>query len=569
MPPTGTYSRAALATRRLRSAPRAAWFGARARNVMQRPRRLLVAGTGIFVAILLLYLFLPAGARGVRTLLFQDAAEWRDTTILLTREANARNRLTQEDRSLARARQINASLLASLGPRLLTPQEAVARDSMAAGAAALRALVQRAESAPLPESYRALARSPQLAGERLVAILVDSLIEIERERDELGGGATVDPVFVALTTQANEIGRRISAIAERRLAVLEGEVGALGSGAGTEPRADSAALPLADTASVLASREAAWVAYESARRTLAQARAENAQVAEAAARERARAQLAPLPVLAAGAIVLAVALAFAVWLIDEMRSPRVADAPEAERLTDLRVLGVARQRAVPADRSRRAADRTIPPALDPTFDAYRVVAWHLSSLWPKDGIVTVTGDDPLVAATVAANLAAVLANDARVTLLIDADLEGEPVRALLGLPASPGLAAVLQNRRKWSETLLGVPVGRGRTLDVLPAGGRSAPLGPAESQALVGEIQRAARRHDATIVVASLAWAKRFRAGDDVVVCATQTATRLATLARTVASLIDVGARVRGVVLWEGRVPRPARPGAAGAPAAA
>jgi hypothetical protein len=36
-----------------------------------------------------------------------------------------------------------------------------------------------------------------------------------------------------------------------------------------------------------------------------------------------------------------------------------------------------------------------------------------------------------------------------------------------------------------------------------------------------------------------------------------------------VASLIDVGARVRGVVLWEGRVPRPARPGAAGAPAAA
>jgi hypothetical protein len=80
-------------------------------------------------------------------------------------------------------------------------------------------------------------------------------------------------------------------------------------------------------------------------------------------------------------------------------------------------------------------------------------------------------------------------------------------------------------------------------------------MGPAESQALLAEIQRAARRHDATIVVAPLAWAKRFRAGDDVVVCATQTTTRLATLARTVASMIDVGARVRGVVLWDGRVP--------------
>jgi len=40
-----------------------------------------------------------------------------------------------------------------------------------------------------------------------------------------------------------------------------------------------------------------------------------------------------------------------------------------------------------------------------------------------------------------------------------------------------------------------------------------------------------------------------------VVVCATLTETRLATLARTVATLIDEGARVRGVVLWDGAPP--------------
>jgi Mrp family chromosome partitioning ATPase len=568
MPPTGTYSRAALATRRLRSAPRAAWFGARARNVMQRPRRLIGAGVGIFVGILLIYLLLPAGARGVRTLVFRDQTERRDTTELVAREAEAVSRLTEADRALARVRQTNAALVASLGPRAMTLEESLARDSVGASAAALRALLQRAESAPLPESYRALARSPLLVDDRLVAALVDTLTEIERERDELGGGATVDPVFVALTTQANEVGRRIAAVAERRVDALDRQVVALESG-GKPTSADSASLGLADSSAVLAARESAWVAYQAARRTLAQARADNEGAAAAAERERARAQLAPIPVLVAGAIVLAAAFAFAIWLIDEMRSPRVADAAEAERLTDLRVLGVARQRTVPPDRSRRAADRTIPPALDPTFDAYRVVAWHLSSMWPKDGIVTVTGDNPLIAATVAANLAAVLANDARVTLLIDADLEREPVRTVLGLPGSPGLAAVLQNRRKWSETLLGVPVGRGRTLDVLPAGGRESPMGPAESQALLAEIQRAARRHDATIVVAPLAWAKRFRAGDDVVVCATQTTTRLATLARTVASMIDVGARVRGVVLWEGVVPVPARTAAPGDGAAA
>mgnify|MGYP001558900358 CR=1 FL=1 len=76
--------------------------------------------------------------------------------------------------------------------------------------------------------------------------------------------------------------------------------------------------------------------------------------------------------------------------------------------------------------------------------------------------------------------------------LSDKVLEG--VRAMLALPRSPGLAAVLANRRKWSESLISVPVGRGRTLDILPAGGRATPLGPAESQALVGELQRAARR---------------------------------------------------------------------------
>ena len=176
-------------------------------------------------------------------------------------------------------------------------------------------------------------------------------------------------------------------------------------------------------------------------------------------------------------------------------------------------------------------------------------------------VVTVTGDDAFVVAAVAANLAAVLANDARVTLLVDAELATEPVRVLLGLPRSPGLAAVVENRRKWSEALVPVVVGRGRSMDVLPAGGRATPLGPAESQALVGEVQRAARRYDATIVVTTLPTAKRFRAGDDVVVCAVQTRTRLATLARTVASLIDEGARVRGVVLWDGAIPAaPKRP---------
>lgn len=94
---------------------------------------------------------------------------------------------------------------------------------------------------------------------------------------------------------------------------------------------------------------------------------------------------------------------------------------------------------------------------------------------------------------------------------------------------------------------------------VLPSGRRDRPLGPAEGQALVNDILRAARRHDATVVIAPATQVLKVRAGDDVIICAVQGATRLATLGRAVASLIDAGARVRGVVLWQGRVPGKAR----------
>lgn len=129
------------------------------------------------------------------------------------------------------------------------------------------------------------------------------------------------------------------------------------------------------------------------------------------------------------------------------------------------------------------------------------------------------------------------------------------MQRVLELDESPGLAAVLENRRKWSEALVQVDVGRSRTIDVLPAGARARPIGPAETQALIAVILRAARRHDATVVVSSSGEALRRRAGDDVVLVATAGTTRLATLARAVATLSDVGARVRGIVLWEGPPP--------------
>lgn len=545
-----TATRYPSVSRRLRLPSRAAWLGARATNVVRRPRR--VASVALLVSLVLLggYLALPIGVTRARQIRPAALPALTDTLPLVRNVTAAANALQQADSALTVARGIMA--VAPLASPLTGEQRRV-RDSVAAAIADLTALIQRANTAPLVESYRALAGSPALRGEPAMRALLDSLVEIEREREELGGGATVDPVYVALTTEANAKGRAMLAIAERQLTALRSTQDAMVS---AEPAAPvQTAETLTDTLVLSHTRIQMDAAHRRAKRSLAAARAANAERDSIGIAQRESTQLAPLPALIVAAVVLGAFIALAVALFDEMRSPRVADANEAERLSGLRVLSVAQRRELPQERTRRAADRDLPSVLDPTADAYRMLAWHLTSPWPREGIVTVTGDRPAVAAIVAANLAAVFAVEARSTLLVDADFSAEPVRNVLGLPRSPGLAAAIENRRKWSESLLSVPVGRSRTMDVLPSGVRERPLGPAETQAALADVMRAAQRHDATVVVATGPQGVKLRIGDDVVICAVRGVTRLATLARAVASLIDAGARVRGVVLWQGDEP--------------
>lgn len=545
-------------SRRLRVTPRAAWFAARARNVLQRPLRLAVSTLATFLLVLFGYLLLPAGLLGVVRLLRPERVVRPDTVALRAQALATQRALVVTDTALRGARARYEATVASLAAPVLSPAEIERRDSLSRAAGALGVLVQRAENAPLPESYRALGESPWMRDDPRVRALFDSLAEITRERDALGGGAAVDPIFVALTTEANTLGRSIQGLADQRLAVLTQQIAQLQTPPPASEEALRAAAP--DTLPAALARGNAAMAVARAAASLETARRAHMAADSLEALHRAQTQLAPMPILVAGAAIIAGVMAFALVLVDEVRSPRVADAPEAERLTALRVLAIARLRDTPANRARRAADRLLSPLLDPTHDAYRMLAWHLTAQWPADGIITVTGDEPWVCATVAANLAAVLANDARITLLIDADFRVDAVRAVLDLPRSLGLAAVLENRRKWSESLIPVAVGRSRMLDVLPSGTRERPLGEAEADALKTEIRRAARRHDATIVVSSLTGARRTRAGDDVIICAAQTRTRLRTLGGAAATLIDGGARVRGVVLWDGPLPVPRGP---------
>ncbi|MGQ0765327.1 MAG: hypothetical protein ACT4OZ_06645 [Gemmatimonadota bacterium] len=528
----------------MRLPSRSQWSGARAANVLRRPLQLATTAVLAFVAILAVYLLLPAAQPAVDV----RSVQRPDTMLFKWRERGAADRSAEAEAALARRRALYSESLRERATLVAAATTSARRDSITAVMAGLAGLVVRAETAPLPETYKALAADPELGGRAEVRALVDSLDGIIRSRDALGRGATVDPRYVAQTTRATEIGRSLVRLGAARLEDLRRQLEA-DSGAAVR-------LVLPDTLPAREALDRAFAQQEESRQAVVRARLSHqaADSIEAEARERATIASPPILVLAAG--VLACFLSLGAGAAAEMRLPRVSDAVEIERRTGLRVVAAVRPRVIPVERSRRAADRVLPVVLDPTADEYRMIVWHLQSRWNRDGLITVAAEEPLVAAAVGANVAAVLANEARDTLLIDTVFGDEPVSRVLDLPQSPGLAAVVENRKRWSETLRQIPVGRGRMMQVLQSGMRARALGPSETEALLTEVRRAGRRHDATVVVATVASAVRARAGDDVLVCAHVGVTPLVALERAIAAMIDGGGRVRGVVLWEGGPPR-------------
>ena len=85
-------------------------------------------------------------------------------------------------------------------------------------------------------------------------------------------------------------------------------------------------------------------------------------------------------------------------------------------------------------------------------------------------MLTIAGADTGVAAVVAMNVAAIAADEARSTIIVDTDSRTSPVAAALRIHAEPGLADVLQRRIDWAEVTSQATVGRDRIIDVVPSG---------------------------------------------------------------------------------------------------
>lgn len=419
------------------------------------------------------------------------------------------------------ANRATAALLAArqraIAAALATVHTGVSRDSARAAVAELDRLLARARTSPLPSVYRALADAPGLRADPRVRALVDSLDDVERERESFGVGG-VDPVYVSLTNRVTQLGRAIGVIAERQRAILQAELstpepavpsapvapsalavvtapGAPGGdsvrgarAADTGSAQDVASRPpppppvvIADTVAEAAQRAGVAAQVAQAQRTLTIARARDLAADRRVAAVRARAGFDTPPLaVAAAALVLGVVLGFATTFLAEVRRPRVADAEEAERVTRTRVLAVVRPSAdVTPERTRRLVDERargagagtpIPALVDPAVEGYRLLYLGLAPIGAAVPRMAITAAEPSVAAAVALNLAAAAAEDGRSTLVVDADLRAAVLSAALGVRDRIGLADLVRAGFAPREAVVPVTVGRDVSVDVLPAG---------------------------------------------------------------------------------------------------
>src|SRR5215210_1497217 len=533
------------------------WMAARARNALRRVLVFGIVGGVVFIAALIAFVVVPRNASR-KALAVASRIEARVDSIPA---------VTARDRYLAEVRTtdsvINATRLAAMPvvtPVIDTfpPAVRAQRDSLNAELATLNRLIDRAENAPLPTSYRALAASPAVASDPRVRVLLDSLADIERERNAFGAVGGVDPVYLSLTSRATAIGRSIQGIADAKRGEVRGQLALI------RPTPAPVVRPkiTVDTTALMAQNAAARQNYAAAVKQLDQINQRNRRIDRESARARDLANVgAPPWAMLAAAVVLALAVGFAASFGTELKRPHIADPREAEQISGARVLTVIKPPEVVVERSRRQADVEAPPLIDVVSESYRTLYLHIASVEASVPIVTITGDDPAIVATVAANLAAAAAYEARSTLLVDVDPTTSNVASVLRIRSDPGLSGIITGGTTWPEAIVPTTIGRDKPLDVLPSGTRRSGMPETNIvEEVRKELARMQRRYDFIIITAPTSYVQR-SAGSiipapDVILCARIAHTTVGGLKSAVDSLRGADMRIHGLVLWDAEMPQ-------------
>jgi Mrp family chromosome partitioning ATPase len=533
------------------------WMAARARNALRRVVVFGIVGGVVFIAALIAFVLVPRNAsRKALAVAAQIEAKTDSSPAVATRDRYLAE-VTAVDSALDAARRAANPAPAPVIDTF-PPAVRAQRDSLGAQLATLNRLIDRAENAPLPTSYRALAASPEVAADPRVRILLDSLAGIERDRNAFGAVGTVDPVYLALTSRANAIGRSIQAVADAKRGEIRGKLALIRP---TSPPVVKPTITV-DTAKLLARRGTAQQSYTAAARQVDQIRTRNSRVDRESARARELSNVgAPPWAMLAAAVVLALAVGFAASFGTELKRPHIADPREAEQVSGARVLTVVRPPEVVVERSRRQADVEAPPLIDVVSESYRTLYLHIASVEASVPIVTITGDDPGIVATVAANLAASAAYEARSTLLVDVDPTTCSVASVLRIRPDPGLSGIITGSATWPEAIVPTTIGRDRPLDVLPSGTRRSGLPESNVvEEVKKELARMQRRYDFIIIAAPTSYVQRSAnsiiPAPDVILCARIAHTTVGGLKTAVDTLRGADMRIHGLVLWDAEMPQ-------------
>jgi len=530
------------------------WMAARARNALRRVVVFGVVGGVVFIAALIAFVVVPRNASRKALAVASRIEARTDSSPAVTVRDRYLAELASADSLLNAARQAALPV-----PVIDTfpPAVRAQRDSLNGELATLNRLIDRAENAPLPTSYRALAASPAVAADPRVRVLLDSLADIERERNAFGAVGGVDPVYLSLTSRATAIGRAIQGIADVKRGEVRGKLALIRPVPAVErPKAS------ADTNAFLAQHATAQQNYAAAVKQLDLVNQKNARIDRESARARDLANVgAPPWAMLAAAVVLALAVGFAASFGTELKRPHIADPREAELISGARVLTVIKPPEVVVERSRRQADIEAPPLIDVVSESYRTLYLHIASVEASVPIVTITGDDPGIVATVASNLAASAEYEARSTLLVDVDPTTCSVASVLRIRPDPGLSGIITGTATWPEAIVPTTIGRDRPLDVLPSGTRRAGLPePDVVEEVRKELARMQRRYDFIIITAPTSYVQRSASSvipaPDLILCARIAHTTVGGLKSAVDSLRGADMRIHGLVLWDAEMPQ-------------
>lgn len=541
----------------------AAWIAARARNALRRPLFISTVSVLTFAASLMALVIVPQQARKAAAAMRPAAALRPDTEPTVAALTEAERQVAAADSAVVLSRNELSQLVAAtaaatatdtaVSGAMLSAEARGRRDSLTEQVALLGRLISRSENAPLLGSYRALAQAAPMQGDSRVKALLDSLVEIERERDSYSAVGGVDPVFVALTARANEMGRNIEALADARRTAIRKELSALAPPAPVVSAA-IASRPLPDTLARVNERDAARAAAAGVASRLARERAEllALDAREERARELANVGASPSAMLAA-ALVFGAVIGFGVALFDEVRRPRIADGYEAERATGMRVLGEIRRLSPSPERGRRSVDRSGPSFLDPGADGHQLIYLTIATAGASTVMLTVTGDSPAISAVVAINFAAIAADEARETLLVDTDGASSTVAAALRIRPSAGISGVAKGLADWPQVIRSAHLGRDRTIDVVPSGEGVVPAEEINA-VLRRDAATLSNRYDAIVVVSALdqvlSGVPAAMPVPDVLYCVRAGQTPIAELKRAIEAIEQSGAHTRGLVMW-------------------